>query len=195
MGGDQHDTMADVQGGAGLSPFDGLPSQNVQAHAVVLMVGIVGVGKKSLAAGWNTDASSLAIQFRIAEKLPLAQKADRPRIDYILFMIDVTNRASFEVVKASLRSADPGFLHGRCCVLITRMDKPMVASVAADELDALLEEYDVPAFYGNLSCPTDTRVVSDRLTAAIRVACGYGGATHAVLSTMIASLTPNNLFE
>ena len=37
MGGDQHDTMADVQGGAGLSPFDGLPSQNVQAHAVVLV--------------------------------------------------------------------------------------------------------------------------------------------------------------
>ena len=29
----------------------------------------------------------------------------------------------------------------------------MVASVAADELDALLEEYDVPAFYGNLSVP------------------------------------------
>ena len=152
-------------------------------------MGNLGVGKKTLAKAWDAVRSPVAIQFRLAERLPLPPK-DRPRIDFIVLMLDLTSRASWEVLQTSLTAIDPLYLHGRCCVVATRIDRPHDASVTNLELDSLLEDAGIPPFYVDMSSDSGSRVLVDRLNVAVKTAAGHADLTPSVLSTMVYGLVP-----
>ena len=104
---------------------------------------------------------------------------------YVLLVLDLTSRASWDALKANLKALDPVYLHGRASVVATHVDTPHACSVLADELDALVDFYDISCLFANLSAPRDTSVLAERVMTLCRMACGYcGTATPTLLRTL-----------
>jgi hypothetical protein len=80
------------------------------------------------------EDNSIALQFRLADKLPLQPNKERPRIDYVILLVNLTSRDSWGTLQTSAAALDPLYLHGRCTVVATRGSHPH-ASVTAAELD------------------------------------------------------------
>ena len=61
---------------------------------------------------------------RTAGTLPLpppkSASNPRPRIDFVVFMVDMTNRQSFHTVREAATQVDVEFFFGRSCLLATR---------------------------------------------------------------------------
>jgi len=50
--------------------------------------------------------------------LPLLVNNERPRIDFVLFLIDTTNKFSLEMFRKSLLLVDFDYYFGKCSVLV-----------------------------------------------------------------------------
>ena len=83
---------------------------------------------------------------RTAASLPLPkdETGARPRIDLVVFMLDLTSRMSLEQLKAAIVQIDIEYLLGRSCIVATHVDLQHLASVEVYELDNLLLTYEIP---------------------------------------------------
>lgn len=113
-----------------LKAFNKMPSIY---RAVVLIVGAPGVGKhqlaKALVAAGNNQPP---LQVRTVTHLPLPEETQsrRPRIDFIIFMVDQTNRQSFMTVKQSLQFLDLTYMMGKICFVLTQVNNTICRSVS-----------------------------------------------------------------
>ena len=58
---------------------------------------------------------------RTAESLPLpSASTPRPRIDFVLFMLSMTQADSFEVFKNSVKKLNEEYFLWRCAVVVTQ---------------------------------------------------------------------------
>ncbi|XP_020627871.1 centromere protein M-like [Orbicella faveolata] len=73
-----------------LSRFTKLPDKN---QATVLFVGVKGIGKHRIARSMLGIHTEFSLQIRVATSLPLPEDTEntRPRIDFIVLFIDLTN--------------------------------------------------------------------------------------------------------
>ncbi|KAK2173730.1 hypothetical protein NP493_851g01010 [Ridgeia piscesae] len=100
------------------------------------------------------DANAkFSLQIRTATNLPLpADNAEkRPCIDYIIFMIDLTNRQSYHSVERSLRCVDARYFLGKVCFLITQAHRLGEQSVETETVSQLSEAYDSPMVFCNIN--------------------------------------------
>jgi hypothetical protein len=86
----------------------------------ILFLGAIGAGKKCLARSILTQKWPIVLNIRTSTILPLPE-SDRPRIDFIVFFVDMTNYNSFEQLRKNLTLIGKEyFALGRACVVANR---------------------------------------------------------------------------
>uniref|UniRef100_A0A672GWL7 Centromere protein M n=1 Tax=Salarias fasciatus TaxID=181472 RepID=A0A672GWL7_SALFA len=51
--------------------------------------------------------------------LPVENEESRPRVDLVVFIINLTSELSFQSAEASLKYLDPGYFLGKACFMVT----------------------------------------------------------------------------
>ncbi|KAJ0050723.1 hypothetical protein NL108_005112, partial [Boleophthalmus pectinirostris] len=92
------------------------------------------------------EEPGVTVNVRLAKNLPLPMENEegRPRIDLVVFIINLTSELSFQSVEASLKYLDPGYFLGKVCFMVTNARN---ASVPSARLDA------VRKLAASLQCP------------------------------------------
>ncbi|XP_014112057.1 PREDICTED: centromere protein M isoform X2 [Pseudopodoces humilis] len=101
-----------------LRPLDKLPMLN---SGVLLLVGTDEALQQKLAEAVLQEKKDFNISIHLARSLPLPSERDhlRPRIDLIVFMIDIKSKYSLKNVETSLAYVDANFFLGKVCFLVT----------------------------------------------------------------------------
>ncbi|CAG8488679.1 6589_t:CDS:2 [Paraglomus brasilianum] len=171
------------------SPFNQLPRPEIGRNATVLIVGPPSVEKAKFGEQMiNILANEMTIRIRTAESLPLpSASTPRPRIDFVLFMLSMTQADSFEVFKNSVKKLNEEYFLGRCAVVVTqgkRLEKVTHYTFECAELEYFISNVcgDMHTFYVNLTDQVNVQVIVGQINSLIEVACGYKrGITPALL--------------
>nr|XP_033791010.1 centromere protein M isoform X3 [Geotrypetes seraphini] len=128
-----------------LKPFDKMPVLNM---ATVLFVGTDESCMEQLAEAMMKESKTFDVKIHLAKSLPLPAEKDhlRPRIDLIVFLINLQSQLSFTTVVSSLSHVDASFFLGKVCFLATGggqmkhtiVEMPTVKKLADSYLSILL---------------------------------------------------------
>ncbi|XP_037553786.1 centromere protein M [Nematolebias whitei] len=173
-----------------LKPFSKLPGLNT---ANVLLVENEEQFQQSLAEVLVKE-THVTVNVRLAKSLPVPVDESRPRIELVVFIIDLTSELSFQSAEASVKYLDPGYFLGKVCFMVTRARS---ASAPAERLDALRK------MAASLRCPllfaddqTSEGVVSaaERLLTILKVSAGLVPMTTALhLSNLTRCTLPPDM--
>ncbi|CAG8440725.1 13595_t:CDS:10 [Ambispora gerdemannii] len=177
--------------------FSKLPSCNIEKNATILVIGVDGVGKRVLAQHLVNSQQQKIIQdeeinqltkyeasnekdiklsVRTVESLPLPSSSyDRPRIDYVIFMISMTQGiAAFHQLKESMLRLHEEYFLERCCVIVTE-GKITQYTFDRSELEEFFKENypNIPIFYTILTDQNETQILIQQLKRSITLTCGY----------------------
>jgi len=97
------------------------------------------------------ELDNVALSVRTTTALPLEEDSSRPRVDYIAFLVDMTNQHSLVQLKQFLLRVDKDyFVQGKACIIATRADLKQSYAFTTLELESVAETYDLRLFYCNL---------------------------------------------
>ncbi|XP_060045042.1 centromere protein M isoform X2 [Erinaceus europaeus] len=99
-----------------LRPLDQLPSLNT---AAVLLVGAEDALLQQLAESMIKEDCPSELKVHLANSLPLPSSGNRPRIDLIVFVINLHSKYSLQNVEKSLHHVDATFFLGKVVFLTT----------------------------------------------------------------------------
>ncbi|XP_031206311.1 centromere protein M isoform X3 [Mastomys coucha] len=99
-----------------LRPLDKLPDLN---GATVLLVSTEDALLQQLAESMIKDDCASELRVHLANSLPLPSNVNRPRIDLIVFVINLHSKYSLQKVEESLNHVDSSFFMGKVCFLAT----------------------------------------------------------------------------
>uniref|UniRef100_A0A8C0ZYQ8 Centromere protein M n=1 Tax=Castor canadensis TaxID=51338 RepID=A0A8C0ZYQ8_CASCN len=99
-----------------LRPVDKLPELN---RATVLLVGAEDALLQQLADSMLKEHCASELRVHLAKSLPLPSSVIRPRIDLIVFVINLHSKYSLQNVEESLHHVDASFFLGKVCFLTT----------------------------------------------------------------------------
>ncbi|KJE93124.1 hypothetical protein CAOG_03956 [Capsaspora owczarzaki ATCC 30864] len=181
--------------------YDKLPTQNLQQHATILLVGTHGVGKSTLAHALlaEQERANLAIQIRKVVALPLptsGSASTRPKIDFVVFMLDMTSKLSLDLLKSAIQQVDIEYLIGKSCIVATHVDMLHLASIEVDEIDQLLLTYELPFLQINQLNEQQRAGIAQRILRQARVAVGRANhMTPAIVAAMERALVTSTLIN
>ncbi|XP_066291685.1 centromere protein M-like [Branchiostoma lanceolatum] len=175
MAAEEEREMSEVLPEEILKPFHKMPVRNA---ATVLLVGSYGTGTQQLAKSMVdvcTD-TGLKLQVRTTTSLPLPEENTdtRPRIDYIVFIIDLTNRLSFSTVKSAVQCVDVEYFLGRACFVVTNAKGTSDQCVEMEEVSRLADMYNTMYICGAIKeGDSDERTtLANRLLRLVEVSAG-----------------------
>ncbi|XP_013366724.1 PREDICTED: centromere protein M isoform X4 [Chinchilla lanigera] len=99
-----------------LRPLDKLPGLNI---ATILLVGAEDALLQQLADSMLKEDCASELRVHLAKSLPLPSSVTRPRIDLVVFVINLHSKYSLQNVEESLRHVDASFFLGKVCFLAT----------------------------------------------------------------------------
>ncbi|KAK9399869.1 centromere protein M [Crotalus adamanteus] len=154
-----------------LSAFGKLPTLN---SATILLVG-TNVFQQQLAETLLKERQDLKINIHLAASLPLPVERNhvRPRIDLIVFMINIQSKYSFEEIEASLIHVDANFFLGKVCLLVTGVGRMNKISVDMDAVWKLADRYCSPVLFCELECEKVRTVTAQRLLRMLQICAGH----------------------
>lgn len=123
-------------------------------RGVILIVGSEGVGKHQV--GNLVVQQSLtkpySVQVRTCEKLPLSWREQqlRPKVDLVVFMVDLTSPHSFAVALESLKHLEVTYFLGKMCFVMTKAQVLSAHMVDAETVQDLSIKYDFPVLCADL---------------------------------------------
>ncbi|XP_074934523.1 centromere protein M [Phalacrocorax aristotelis] len=155
-----------------LRPFDKLPALN---SAVLLLVGSDEDLQQKLAAALLREKKNFRISIHIATSLPLPSERGhlRPRIDLIVFMIDIKNKYSLKNVEASLAHVDANFFLGKTCFLVTGVGRVNYCSVDMNDVWKLGEVYCSPMLFCEVELEGVRVATAQRLLRMLQICAGH----------------------
>jgi len=155
-----------------LSRFTKLPDKN---QATVLFVGVKGIGKHRIARSMLGIHTDFSLQIRVATSLPLPEDTEnaRPRIDFIVLFIDLTNNLSLETIRSSVKHIDIDYFLGHCCFVVTQAKNEAMHAVSIQEVTSLADSYDLPLICADLQKEEDRKFLSRKLVHLLQVSCGF----------------------
>ncbi|XP_030334864.1 centromere protein M [Strigops habroptila] len=155
-----------------LRPFDKLPVLNT---ASLLLVGSDQRLQQELAQAIVKEKKSSNISIHLATSLPLSSERDhlRPRIDLIVFMIDIKNKYSLKNVKASLAHVAASFFLGKVCFLVTGVGRVNYCSVEINSIWKLGEVYCSPVLFCELELEGIRVATAQRLLRMLQICAGH----------------------
>nr|XP_021502185.1 centromere protein M isoform X3 [Meriones unguiculatus] len=99
-----------------LRPMDKLPDLN---GATILLVGTEDALLQQLAESMLRNDCASDLRVHLTNSLPLSSDVSRPRIDLIVFVINLHSKYSLQKVEESLNHVDSRFFLGKVCFLVT----------------------------------------------------------------------------
>ncbi|NWS99662.1 CENPM protein, partial [Mionectes macconnelli] len=110
----------------------------------------------------------------IATSLPLPSERDhlRPRIDLIVFVIDIKSKCSLKNVEASLAYVDGSFFLGKVCFLVTGVGRVNCCSVEINAISKLGEAYSSPVLFCELELEGVRVATAQRLLRMLQICAG-----------------------
>ncbi|NWH58594.1 CENPM protein, partial [Geococcyx californianus] len=111
----------------------------------------------------------------LATSLPLPSENDhlRPRIDLIVFIIDIKSRYSLKNVEDSLAYVDASFFLGKVCFLVTGVGRVNCCSVDMNAVWKLGETYCSPVLFCELELEGIRVSTAQRLVQLLRICAGH----------------------
>ncbi|NXS85840.1 CENPM protein, partial [Erpornis zantholeuca] len=111
----------------------------------------------------------------LATSLPLPSERDhfRPRIDLIVFMIDIKSKYSLKNVEASLAHVDASFFLGKVCFLVTGVGRVNACSIDTNAVCKLGETYCSPVLFCELELEGIRVATAQRLLRMLQICAGH----------------------
>ncbi|XP_067044919.1 centromere protein M-like [Acropora muricata] len=155
-----------------ISRFTKLPDK---CQATVLFVGSTGIGKRKVAKSMLGLRSDFAFQIRMSSSLPIPSDTEntRPRIDFIVLFIDLSNIMSFEVIKSSVQHMDIDYFLGHCCFVVTKARNEALHALNIDQVTSLADSCDSPIICADLEKEEDQKFLSQKIIHLVKVSCGF----------------------
>ncbi|NWI09305.1 CENPM protein, partial [Crypturellus soui] len=111
----------------------------------------------------------------LATSLPLSSERDnlRPRIDLIVFIIDIKSKYSLKNVEASLAHVDASFFLGKVCFLVTGVGRVNYCSIETNAVWKLRDIYCSPVLYCELELEGIRVATAQRLLRMLQICAGH----------------------
>lgn len=165
-----------------------LTKQGALNTGSVLLVGAEYLPLDELAAAILKENKSFEVNVHLAKCLPLPVENEhtRPRIDLIVFLIDVRSQHSVEVVRSSLAYVDVNFFLGKVCFLAVGDKSVKHQVVEMYTLKQLADSYLSPLIPAELESTERRTAIAKRLLQMLKVAAGLvPGVSALALSSLI----------
>ncbi|XP_078137534.1 centromere protein M isoform X2 [Sander vitreus] len=167
-----------------LKPFSKLPGL---CTANILLVESEEQFQQSLADAL-VEETAVTVNVRLAKSLPLPMENEesRPRIDLVVFIINLTSELSFQSAEASLKYLDPGYFLGKVCFMVTNERLDAVRKLAAS--------LHCPLLFAEDQTPDGVTNATERLLTILKVAAGLVPmATTLYLSNLTRCTVPPDI--
>nr|XP_020452597.1 centromere protein M [Monopterus albus] len=170
-----------------LQPFNKLPSLNT---ANILLVENEEQFQQSLADAL-VEESSVIVNVRLAKSLPVPteNETSRPRIDLVVFIINLTSELSFESAEASLKYLDCGYFLGKVCFLVTNARSVSVPAERLDAVRKLAALFHCPLLFVEDQTADGVASAAERLLTILKVAAGHVPITTSLYMSILAQCT------
>ncbi|KAJ1174124.1 hypothetical protein NDU88_005947 [Pleurodeles waltl] len=125
---------------ATLRPFDKLPGLN---EAVMLLVGTDAHLQELLVEAMLKEPKGFDLKIHLAKSLPLPSEGDhqRPRIDLVVFLVNLQSQLSFSTVESSLAHLDSSFFLGKVSFLVVGGGRVKHCTVEMSAVKALADAH------------------------------------------------------
>ncbi|XP_034544696.1 centromere protein M [Notolabrus celidotus] len=175
-----------------LKPFSKLPGLNT---ANILLVEFEELFQQSLADAL-VEETAVTVNVRLAKNLPLPKKNEeiRPRIELVVFIINLTSELSFQSAEASLKYLDSGFFLGKVCFMVTNARNALVPSERLDSVRKLAASLHCPLLFAEDQTPAGVTNAAERLLTILKVTSGLVPMTTALyLSNLTRCIVPPDI--
>ncbi|XP_028314171.1 centromere protein M [Gouania willdenowi] len=175
-----------------LKPFSKLPNINT---ASILLVESEEHLQQSLA-DVLVEESSITVNVRLAKSLPLPKEndKDRPRIDLVVFIINLSSEQSFISAEASLKYLDPGYFLGKVCFMVTSARSAAVPTERMDAVRKLAASLHSPLLFAEHQTSEGVAAAAERLLGILKVSAGVVPMTTALyLSNLTRCTLPTDI--
>ncbi|XP_037369350.1 centromere protein M isoform X2 [Talpa occidentalis] len=113
------------------------------------------------------------LKIHLANSLPLPSNVNRPRIDLIVFVINLHSKYSLQNVEESLRHVDAPFFLGKVVFLVTGAAQDMRCSVHQSTVAKLAHTYRSPLLSCDLETETFRTTMAQRLVRLLQICAGH----------------------
>ncbi|XP_044083686.1 centromere protein M isoform X2 [Neovison vison] len=127
-----------------LRPLDKQPGLNT---ATILLVGTEDALLQQLADSMLKEDCASELKVHLARSLPLPSNVNRPRIDLIMFVVNLHSKYSLRNVEESLRHVDATFFLGKVGFLATGAGRESQCSVHRSTVVRLARTYRSPLLF------------------------------------------------
>ncbi|KAI9264223.1 hypothetical protein BDA99DRAFT_51082 [Phascolomyces articulosus] len=136
----------------------------------VLLIGPANSGKRTLA-NQLISCRDTFISTSTNEELPKNAFETLGHVDFIFFVLDMTNRQSLKVLERALERIAPDYLVNRCAVVATKIDALQISLMDEDRVQFIVDQYtsEMQVFRCNLSDDRERRKLCDQLARLIRI--------------------------
>ncbi|XP_044311418.1 centromere protein M [Varanus komodoensis] len=155
-----------------LTAFGKLPTLN---SATILLVGVNDILQQQLAEAILKEKQDFNINIHLTTSLPLPAERDhiRPRIDLIVFIINIQSKYSFKDIEASLIHVDANFFLGKVCFLAVGVGRMHQISVDMNAVLKLADRYCSPVLFCELECEKIRITTAQRLLRMLQICAGH----------------------
>ncbi|XP_069053225.1 centromere protein M isoform X1 [Lepisosteus oculatus] len=171
-------------------PFSKLPELNT---ANVLLVENEMSLQKKLAEAILQENRDCTVNVRLARCLPLPveNEESRPRIDLLVFIVNLRSEQSLSAAESSVRHMEPGYCLGKACFLATEARCDLVPPERLSSLMRLAASCHCPLLFAEAQTAEGVKVAAQRLLRVLKVSAGLiPGTTGLYMSTLTRSIVP-----
>ncbi|XP_030635729.1 centromere protein M [Chanos chanos] len=176
-----------------LTPFNKMPELNT---ANILLVENEEQFQTKLADVIVNYEKQINVNVRLARKLPLPiENADtRPRIDLVVFIVNLIYERSLQAMESSIKHLDSGFFVGKVCFLVTGARCGSVSHERLLSVRKLAASLHCPMLCAEDQTTEGVRAAALRLLSIVKVSAGLvPTATALYLSALTRCTLPAEL--
>ncbi|XP_057172501.1 centromere protein M isoform X3 [Ursus arctos] len=172
-----------------LRPLDKQPGLNT---ATILLVGTEDALLQQLADSMLKEDCASELKVHLARSLPLPSNVNRPRIDLIVFVVNLHSKYSLRNVEDSLRHVDATFFLGKVGFLATGAGRESHCSIHRNTVVRLAHTYRSPLLFCDLEVEGFRATVAQRLVRMLQICAGHvpGVSALNLLSLLRSSENP-----
>ncbi|XP_037108017.1 centromere protein M [Syngnathus acus] len=144
------------------------------------------------------EETAVTLNVRLAKSLPLPSENQhsRPRIDLVVFIINLASELSLHSAQASLKYLDPGYFLGKVCFMATNARSVMASPERLDALRELASSLHCTLLFAEDQTADGVTNASERLLTILKVAAGLVPMTTALyLSNLTMCTVPSETNE
>ncbi|XP_004610603.1 centromere protein M isoform X2 [Sorex araneus] len=153
-----------------LRPLDKLPTLNT---ATILLVSTEDALLQQLADAILQQDCASELKIHLANSLPLPSNVSRPRIDLIVFLINLHNKFSLHSVEGSLQHVDATFFLGKVLFLVTGASREDRCSTHRSTVEKLARTYRSPLLFCEVETEPLRGALALRLLRLLLICAGH----------------------